>query len=122
MFDFIITAIDLPAYHLDMLLVNEPTAINYVIYVAPLDSNYDKVLFSCRFIRPVVFSFFFSATDLGCKLSHEQHTLTSYPSKFVLPCLSSHSAPNIIHILLAFPYFYPLYIILLQIMYNKQGK
>ncbi len=44
MFDFIITAIDLPAYHLDML-VNEPTAINYVIYVAPLDSNYDKGFF-----------------------------------------------------------------------------
>ncbi len=33
MFDFMITAIDLPSYHLDMLLVNEPTAIKYVIYV-----------------------------------------------------------------------------------------
>ncbi len=32
MFDFLITAIDLAAYHLDMLLVNEPTAIKYVIY------------------------------------------------------------------------------------------
>ncbi len=33
MFDFMITAIDLPAYHLDTLLVNEPTAIKYVIYM-----------------------------------------------------------------------------------------
>ncbi len=33
MFDFMITAIDLPSYHLDMLLVNKPTAIKYVIYM-----------------------------------------------------------------------------------------
>ncbi len=42
-----------------------------------------------------LFSFsLFSATDLGCKLSHEQHALTSYFSTFILLCLYSHSAPN----------------------------
>ncbi len=33
MFDFMIADIDLPACRLDTLLVNEPTAIKYVIYI-----------------------------------------------------------------------------------------